>query len=564
MNGWFFADDPFMGIEYEKPLAELKEGIENGYLEEVIQKYMLNNPHALLLDLQPKPGLEKEINAASEKECAEYKLTLSEQDINDLVKQTEELIAYQKKEDSPEAVATIPMLELSDVNPKAEWYGVEESELEGVKVLHHDKFTNNVVYTRMLYDVRVLPQELIPYAGLLTELLGSMNTKNYTYGDLDNELNMHTGGFNVFINTYTENRIDENLIPKLIIDSKAMNNKLDKLFELAAEVVNNSILDDKERLKDVLTRHQARLDSDVKNNGFSYATKRDHSYYDNEGLFIELTSGSEYYWFVTDLTNNFDAESETIINNLKKAAELLFKKNNLIAFVTGSNNDMPVYTKELTNFISKQADGDVKLNNWSFELKKKNEGLETASKVQYAIMGYDFKKLGYEFNGKMRVLNKILSREWFYNRIRVIGGAYGGFSSVSSLGRVFFGSYRDPNLKETIETYKSTPEFLANYNATEKDMTGFILGTIGDLDNPLTPSDQGNVALRDYFFKRTQADAQKERDEVLSTTLDDVKAYGKMITDIVEKNNYCVYGSEEKIEENKDLFDELVKLVRKQ
>lgn len=563
IDGWFFGDNPFMGIEYEKPLAELKEGIKSGYLEEVIEKYFLNNSHAVLLDLQPQPGLEKEINAKAEKQLADYKASLSEEQINNLVKETAELLEYQKKEDTPEALATIPMLELSDVNPEAEWYSVDENAVEGVKLLHHDKFTNNVVYTRMMYDLRTLPQEMIPYAGLLAEVLGSMNTKKYSYGDLDNELNMHTGGFNVFLTTYTENRNDNYLIPKFVVESKAMNNKLGKLIELTAEIVNNSVLEDKVRLKDVLTRHQARLDADVKNNGYSYALKRDHSYYNNEGMFIELTSGSEYYWFITDLTEKFDTEAEAIISNIKKAAEMIFSRDNLIASVTSHKNDLPLYKTELTKFILTQPEGNNSLHTWKFELKKKNEGLKTASKVQYAIMGYDFKKLGYEFSGKMRVMNKILSQDWLYVQLRVIGGAYGGFSGLNSTGRIYFSSYRDPNLKETIAAYKAIPDFLNNYQASEKDMTGYILSTIGDFDSPLTPSDQGNIAVRDYFTKRTQTDAQKERDEILSTTLDDVKAYSKLLQDVIAKNNYCVYGSEEKIEENKDLFDGLIKLVRK-
>lgn len=564
INGWFFADDPFLGIEYEKPLAELKQGIKEGYLEEVIQKYFLDNNHVLALDLQPKPGLEKEINKKAEQELAAYKASLSEEEIQQLIKETEELIAYQKEEDTPEALASIPMLEKKDINPKAEWYGVEEHDIDGVKILFHENFTNNVVYTRFLYDVRVLPQELIPYSALLAEVLGSLNTENYSYGDLDNELNKHTGSFATFLNTYLEGLTDDNLIPKFTVESKAMNSKLDKLTELVAEIVNNSKLEDVERVKSVLMRHQARLDANAKQNGISYAMRREKSYHSNDGMFVELTNGSEYYWFISDLAENFDSNSDEIISNLVKTAKLLFTKNNLIVGVTAGKDDLSKITKELEGYVASQPAADLKLNKWDFELATKNEGLQTASKVQYAVMGADFKKLGYEYSGKMRVLQMILSRDWLYNRIRVIGGAYGGFSRFSSDGSMFFGSYRDPNLDQTIKTYRETPEFLSNFKAEEKDMLGYIIGTIGGMDTPVTPSQQGNIAYRDYFEKRTASDAQKERDEVLSVTADDIRNYEKMITDIVDQNNFCVYGSEEIIKENGALFGNLIKLLRKQ
>ena len=132
--------------------------------------------------------------------------------------------------------------------------------------------------------------------------------------------------------------------------------------------------------------------------------------------------------------------------------------------------------------------------------------LLAASKVQYVIKGYDFKKLGYDWNGKIRVLNKILSSDWLYNQVRVIGGAYGGFSSFSSTGRVYFGSYRDPNLKETLETFNGTPDYLDKFEADETDMDRYIIGTIARMDRPLTPSQKGNWAVSRYFMKMTKQD----------------------------------------------------------
>ena len=113
--------------------------------------------------------------------------------------------------------------------------------------------------------------------------------------------------------------------------------------------------------------------------------------------------------------------------------------------------------------------GKTQLNNWSFTFNKKNEGILTASKVQYVIEGYDYKRLGYEWNGKIRVLNQILSTDWLQKQIRVIGGAYGGFSSFSASGMVSFTSYRDPNLKETLDNYNATTQYLGKFEADQKN-----------------------------------------------------------------------------------------------
>ena len=150
-----------------------------------MQKYLLNNPHSLLLVMEPKPGLEKEISAKTDRELQEFNAALAAKEKEALVKETRDLIAYQKSEDSPEALATIPLLERKDIDPQAPWFSTQERNISGVPVLHHEEFANDVVYTKLLFDARVLPVELIPYAALLTEILGSQNTENYSYGDLD-------------------------------------------------------------------------------------------------------------------------------------------------------------------------------------------------------------------------------------------------------------------------------------------------------------------------------------------------------------------------------------------
>ncbi len=562
LPGWFFADDPYLTLEYEKPLAKVKTALETDYLESIIQNYFIDNPHALLLIMEPKPGLEKENKAIIEKELKNYEGTLSTNDKELLVKETKELIAYQKKEDSPEALSTIPVLDLEDVNRDATWYSIDERKVSDAPVLYYEDFTNNIVYTRFLFDVRVLPQELIPYAALLTEVLGNQNTENYSYGELDKELNIHTGGFNAFMINFFENQDDKTFMPKFVINSKALNVKLDKLFELTDEIVNHTRLTDITRLKAIITRHQSQLDEKVKQDGYGYAQGRLISYFNNSGMFNELTNGFEYYWFVTKLANDFDKMHKEITDKLVKTATLLFTKQNLTATVTCGKNDYQMYSDNLENFVNTLPDGKAEYQNWKFNLEPKNEGFLTPSKVQYVIEGYNFKKLGYNWSGKMLVLNRMLSRDFLHNRVRVVGGAYGGFSIFNQNGLVLFNSYRDPNLKETLDNYNAITDYLDKLDFSNDEVTKYIIGTISSIDNPYTPSQKGNIAVQNYLERTSKEDVQRERNEILNTTLRDIKGMKKMMEDVLNKNTFCVYGNEEKIQTQKELFGKIEKLSR--
>jgi len=560
-QGWMFNDDPYLGLEYNEPLEKVKDALNTNMLEELIERYLIKNPHTLLTVLKPESGLQNKLTASVSKELEEYKKSLSSDELQKLVETTAELKEYQKEEDTPEALATIPMLQLSDISPAIEWHSVKENNEGNVKTLHHEEFTNNIIYSRLYFDLRTIPQELIPYANLLTTLISKLNTANLSYGELDNELNINTGGFSAFLSTYPENQSDDKVIPKFVISAKATEEKTYTLFNLATEILTNSLFNDSERLKSLLIRHQAQVEAGIKNNGVNVAITRTSSYFSNSGMFNELTGGLEYYRFITDITKNFDKSKDTTIANLEKTATQIFNRNNLLAAVTCSDENYLSFTNALKTLTSALPHSPVNYADWNFKLENKNEGLETSSKVQFVIQGYDFKKTGFEWNGKMRVLKQILSTDYLQTQIRVLGGAYGGFCGFSPSGQAYFASYRDPNLKETLENYTKTPKFLHNFKADEKTMTRFIIGTISGMDSPMTASQKGATAFARYLRKETPEQLKAERTEVLSTTDVDIRAMEGMVQSVLKQNVICVYGNDEKIEKNKDLFKTVVKVT---
>ena len=560
LSSWFWSDDPFSALSYETILKGLKTKIKNGYLETLIGEHFLSNSHALLFTLNPKPGLEGQNDIELAQKLEQFKGELSSTDLDALVQHTEALMAYQKEEDTAEALETIPLLDLKDINPKIDWYAVDARKASGVPYLHFNTFTNDISYIRYFFDLRVLNTDQLPYASLLAVLLGSIGTENYDFGELDNALDSQLGGFSTYLSSYLEEHDDDRLIPQFVVSTKVLSTDQAKAFSLTREILSTSLLDDTSRIEDVITRHHSRLASSVKRDGLGYARTRLFSYFSKEGGFDERTGGLDYYWFISDLVENFSERKDELIAELSRVNESLFLRKNLIASVTCAEKDLPAFERELRTFKKGLKRGSVKKQDWEFPTPNKNEGLLAASKVQYVLQGADFSDLGYEWDGKMMVLNQIISREWLRNQVRVIGGAYGGFARFSPSGKVYFGSYRDPNLSETLANYAATPEYIKTFSGDEKEMTRYIIGTISGMDRPMTPSQRGNVAVARYFQKSDPIKLQAVRDAVLSTTAEDIRAYEIMLSDILKNSDLCVYGNEDRLKENADLFDHLIKL----
>jgi len=553
-NGWLYADDPFLTLKWEGPLAATKEAVEAGELEQLIRTEFLDNPHSLLIALVPKPGLQAERNKRIAQDLSEFKTTLSEAEMESLIKETDDLIAYQKRKDDPEDLAEVPLLELEEINPEAEYYDIEEKTAHGIQQLHYNTFTNNILYSKFLFDGRVIPKEQIPYMKLLATLLGDLNTENYSFGELNTALNTHLGGFSTSLRTDLADHNDQDLLAHFEVSSKVLNDKTGKLFEMADEILYRSKIDDKDRLKTLLTKHQSRLYAMTQRNGLGMAMNRLSSYYSNQGKFQELTGGYSYYEFITGLMENYDEKYDEIVTNLQEVAGLLFNKANMKVYVACDGNDLPDYNEGLKGMVQDMPEQELAVHDWSFEFENRNEGMLTPSKVQYVTKGYNFKKLGFEYDGKIRVLNQILSREWLNNQIRVIGGAYGGFCGFSESGNFYFASYRDPNLKGTIENIDGSADFLRKFSPGEDEMTRFIIGTISNMDRPRSPSQEGEAALSYYLTNTSEKEVQAARDAVLATTAEDIQEMADFVDKILEQSALCVYGNEDKIKSEEQLF----------
>lgn len=558
LPAWFFAEDPFTGLEYEKYLADVKTKIANGFLENLIQRYFLDNPNTLILTLAPSVTLDQERTSVLNQSLTDLKNQLPEEKLAEMSQETRELTEYQQREDSPEALAKIPMLSISDIDRVAPFYKADMQTIAGLPGLVYEQFTNNVLYSSLIFDLGAVPMDRIPYITLLCALAGSMNTEHYSFSELNKLLNINTGGFYLSTRIYLRQWDDETMMPKLVVSSKAMTSRSDKMAGLIAEILANTIYDDPERLKTLLMRHHSQLDAQIKGNGYQVASKRLGSYISRQGYFREITAGLTYYRFITGLIRDFSSKSHEIISTLQWLAENLFTRQNLVYAISGDQKPMMTLAENLFTISGSLPDITPVQYFWDFDLVPKNEGILSASNVQYVLKGANFKRNGYSWSSKMRVLNQVLSTDWLQNRIRVVGGAYGGFSSIAPDGNFILSSYRDPNLRKTLENFNQTPDYLRRFDANESAMTRYILGTISGLDHPLTNAQTFEKAVIRWFAERTEEEFQKERDMILEVTARDIRDYAALTEEVLKQDIHCVYGNAETLKKEASLFLQLI------
>ena len=562
-DSWLYDENkPFIHLEALDTFASLRRLVDTDYYESLIQKYLLDNTHGALVAVKPKKGLAQEKEETLAKKLADYKASLTREDCEKLVEMTEHLKEYQDEESSQEDLEKIPVLKLEDISKDVRPFKNEELFIENTKVIHHDYNTNGIVYLNMAFNITKMPQHLLPYVSILKNVLGYIDTETYSFGELFNEINRKSGGISSTLGIYANDADESKTTVTYELRTKALKDQLPFVFSMIQEILTKSNLDDEKRLYEILAQLKSRLQMVLPSHGHSTAVTRATSYFSETSDFSERTGGIEFYRVVERLEKHFEEEKADFIAKLKEVCSYIFCPENLLVSITCDQSGLEGLEEQLKVLQSCLQPLKEMPVAEKEPLTKKNEGFLTSSQVQYVAVAGNFKKAGLDYTGALRVLKVILSYDYLWLQIRVKGGAYGCMSGFTRGGNGYFASYRDPNLRGTFDVYRGTIEYLKNFAASDRDMLKYIIGTISDMDIPLTPSMAGHRSFSAYMTGVTEERILKERMEVLGCNVSEIRKLADHVQAILDDDAICVLGNEALMKKEEELFNTLEPLFQ--
>ena len=571
-DSWLYDEEkPFIHMEAIPTFEFLKSQVETGYFEDLIRTYLLDNTHGSIVIIRPEQGRTARMDRELAKKLQSYKDSLTPEEIQKLVQDTKELEEYQEEESVPEDLEKIPVLKREDISRDIAPVYNDEKEIGGVKMVHHNVETNGIGYVTLMFDLSGIKEEKLPYVGILQSVLGIIDTANYEYGELFNEINVHTGGIGTSLELYTDvTKVKEKEFRATFeMKGKALYPKMDVLLSMMREILMESKLDDEKRLKEILAMLKSRLQMSFLSSGHTTAALRSLSYTSPIAKFKDDTDGIGYYETVKAIEEDFEGHKEELIRSLKAIAAKIFRADNMMVSYTSSAEGLEPMEKAFSAVGSRLhdttdagADADAAGTDevsgpCILHCRKRNEGFKTSSKVQYVARTGNFIDGGAEYTGALQILKVILSYDYLWQNIRVKGGAYGCMSNFNRIGEGYLISYRDPNLKKTMEIYEGVVDYLKNFNVSDRDMNKFIIGTISNIDRPMNPSAKGSRSMNLYMNRVTEDMIRTERSQILDADQADIRELAKVLEAMLKEHSLCVIGSEEKIEENKEMFMEV-------
>lgn len=519
-GGWAQGTGPCEMIEFEETYRKMRTLVKEGYFESLLREILLENDHEAEVSLEP---LEK----AEEK------------------RQTEE-----ETED-------LPGLSADDLLHKKEEPLTRAEEESGITYLKQEIPSKGVAYQSCYFDISDLEPEKVPYAKLLSELLGDLPTRKHSLEELVIEKNMWLGNVRAYLEAYTNTDDIRHVRLKFVMDISCLEQNLLRAVKLGEELLYDTILEHPEIILKRIRQSRMELERGFVTSGNSYASGRAAAHYMLEGAARERYNGIHYYQFLGKLLKNFDADQGQIIRELKEIQEKLCRKSNLVMSFTGTEKAYGDFRQLIaaSGFCGSAREREP---GWYQDklLPGKSEAFIIPSEVSYVALG----GIG-EYTGEDYLLGRMVSFDYLWAKIRAEGGAYGCQMSVLPNQSWTMSSYRDPNVKRTIETFRNTSSWLKDLELGEQELLNYKIGAVAGYDR--TPKTYVQAKRMDSWYLR-QEEPQvraKVREGVLKASEEDLKNRHQAMESFAKEGTVCVLGNRTKIEEAAGQFDNVTVLM---
>lgn len=533
LDSWLYGGDPAQYLQVEKTLEDLEARLSTDYYAKLLRELFLDNSHKALAILVPSRTLGDEKRKKEADRVAAESGAWTEADRSRIGEEGKVLTAWQQAPDTPEALATIPMLQLSDIDPTPEKLSVTVTERQGIPVLQH-KTGSSLVYLNLHFDVSDLTLEELSDAELLTRLLGKLPTRKHTAAQLQLLTKQKIGSLHYSSAVYS----GKNPAVRLSANLVSLPSQKETAAEVLTEILTDTLFEDKKTLKDLLDQQLMRLQMQFASAGHRYARTRALAMVTGDGAAREALSGGTYIRYLKQLCAADDAGLDALLVRLQKIASKAFTRSRMVISVSENGAELAERIPEAF------PQGCAALRIDYAPMDRAQVGLPIPAAIGFAAKASNMACHGGSYHGSLFVLENILNFSYLWNEIRVQGGAYGCGFTASADGDICFHTYRDPQPGRSLDIFDRAAEFVRGYCESDPDLTPMILGAMASADPLLNTQMKISLAEGRYFKGTTYEEVCRTRRELIGTTREDLLALTEVLEALARDDAVCVVAGQ--------------------
>ncbi len=576
LESYLYGDGAYTYIEYRDAFEFLNKvdfNDKNNIFATTLKEVFLDNKHKCINVLRPKCGYSAEKDEQLAKLMSDIKSKLTNDEIDNIIREMNALKEFQKAKDSEEALKCIPMLKLSDIDECKTLIDYEFKVNEGTDTVVSFDNDRDIVYISLSFDVTKLSKEEIYLLSAINNIISKIDLKTMSFHELNNYIDINTGGLDIKIDALEDKAL-------FTLDIKVTKDKVDYAFDIFYKLLDETIFNDDKRISILLNEIKSKSLLTLLSSGHIAAINRSKADIEFTSFVIDKAAmtGVGFNGFMNSICKVYDNNSSLINDTL----DILFKKikNSKMYLLICSNkkyydetiNSFNDFKQKIINAkLDNEFDGNAKeklekniidikklIPFDDFDKKSKSEAIITPNDINFCALSGTFDKKDY--SGKLMVLKTLFNYEYLWTNIRVLGGAYGCMSVFNKKGFYSFVSYRDPNVATTNKTFREVKDFLLNLSKSEEETVKYIIGSIGAFDNPLSTVDKHKINIAAFFNSLTDEELNQRRKEVLNMKAKDFNDIAKLF-DNIDDSNKCALICANKVEEAKKEYDSVWQLM---
>lgn len=545
INSWLYDGDPMLYLTCDELIASLREALKGDYFELLMQECFLDDENKAELILVPSQTKTAEDSAKEAERLKNETGAWTEEDRKEIISMNERLDAWQQTPDSEELKATLPKLELSDIDDEISWTETEAVKEENVTKLVHTLQTDGITTVGMYFSINDMPMENISKLALALSFLGDLPTERHSVRELQKEMKRSIGQKSISILPVRFRDAADKCMLYIAVSFSALEERLNDAAKLMHELLLETKFDDDERIKAFLKQEIEGMYQSIIGRGNSFALTRAGRHFSTGGAIQELANGYSEYRYVSNLSNQYETEGK-VFTAFAEGIRNLFTEKRLLLSETGSKQHELL---SVFNLPKGDAAELPKVLQAELEPIDGPEAILIPAPVSYAGAVSHLNLFNKSFHGRFNILSSILSFGYLWSEIRVRGGAYGCGFFASEGGSLGFYSYRDPSPMHSVEVYRNTAEFLKEYVESSEPVESYIISSVAQSDRLRSPRQKGMEADILWLTGKTKEDLIQTRKEMLSLKKEDLMKDCELFGDAFDRYAICVVCGEEQLTE---------------
>ena len=547
-------------LRFLKGLDDIEIAFEKGDIEKLINKYLTNKDAFSMTVTVPKRGLLEEKKAKVDNDLKEMKTSMTHEEIDELIsksKEFDEWIEYQAKNS---IVGTLRVASVSSLNEyKAKCYAYEETN-EGIHFIRSDLKDIKTNYFNILFDASGVKYEDIHKINFAAQLLCELPTTNYEGKKLAEEIQRYTSG------CYAEFEVMHydggGYKPYFSYTMRSLDKNVDKAFQLLKEMMYETKFEEVDIARSTALIEKNAIKQAMLNSPAEYLGSFLMAQNDSDYLYDYHLDGPEYLKFLDTVINMNDEEIKTLLSECKELLLGLYNRSGLVCEIISNYDTMKVLKAKIIDLSYDFKDEKIKEVDYSESLTPLKDRIAVVCNgtVQYNYISMPMQKNDLEYSSKYRVLESILDNEILYMEFRAKRSAYGAYSRFDKICSRLY-TYRDPNLKESYEVFKTVPKLLNNLRIDSKDFDDYRLNAYATFSYPLTKFDAAKIAIDETLTKTKIKRPERYINymkEIKNLTIEDLQETYNIVDKMAQEGKCLTAGNRELIENNKDMFDEII------